>query len=348
MKYEVEDIGQHEGKRILYFTISSDTGYKWTLTNFGGIIHQWFCPDKHGNTEDVLLGCADIKDYMGNHPFFGALVGRYANRIALGRMTVEGTVYQLATNLGRHHLHGGKEGFDKKIWDVEIKQRDTEICIILNYLSPHLEENYPGNLSVQVQYTFSNDGSLMIEYEATTDRATHLNLTNHCYFNLAGQSSGTILDHLVRIRSKYITETDEELIPTGRLLPVENTPFDFTAPAAIGDRIFQEDIYLRLGSGFDHNFVLNPQDLNQPSATVLHPDSGRFMELYTDQPAMQFYTGNHLLGVPGKTGTYGNFAGFCLETQHYPDSPHHPEFPSTLLLPDSTFRSFTKYRISVL
>lgn len=345
MTYDVEKFGVLNTEKILLYRIFSDAGYQWAVTNYGGIIHQWYCPDMNGNVDDILLGCGNFQDYLAGHPYFGALVGRYANRIAFGRFKIEGEEYYLAQNLGRHHLHGGLLGFDKKIWKTSVEVQNHEIILSLHYLSPHMDEGYPGNLDVKVWYIFNENGKLTIRYSARTDRPTHLNLTNHCYFNLGGQSAQTILDHIVFIDSDYFLESDHELIPTGKLLAVENSAFDFRTPHSVGERIGVKDPDLIKAAGYDHNYILNRLSEGKHAAAVFHESSGRLLIVNTDQPGVQLYTGNHLEGVKGKNGFYKKFAGLCLETQHFPDSPNQKAFPSTLLLPGQIYNSNTSYSV---
>lgn len=313
-----------------------------SITNYGGIVTSIKVPDKNGNIENVVLGFDDLEKYKAGHPFFGAIAGRYANRIANGRFELNGEVYELSTNDGENHLHGGEEGFDKKLWDAEVNEDENSVT--LSYLSPDGEEGYPGNLEVYVTYTLTDDNELRIDYHATTDKPTVVNLTNHSYFNLSGDPSRGILDHLLTIQADRYTPVNEGLIPTGELQPVEGTPFDFTEPEYIGARIDS------IPPGYDHNFVLNnPGSGLRKIATVEHEESGRIMEVYTDQPGVQFYTGNFLDGslMDRQGQPIEQYAALCLETQTFPDSPNKPDFPSPVLNPDETYETTTIYQFKV-
>ena len=348
MKFNVEKIDNSTGQEIVLINISNVNKHTISITNLGGIVHAWFCPDVEGNISDVLLGCKNILDYQNSHPYFGAIVGRYANRIAFGKFSIEGIDYNLAINNPPHHLHGGNVGFDKKIWGYQIIENENDITLILSCESPHMEEGYPGFLKVQVAYTFDNEGKLSIDYTATTDQATHLNLTNHCYFNLSGDSKSTILDHQLQIMSENITETDEHLIPTGKIIDIKGSNLDFTEMTPIGLRIKKDDPNLNKANGYDHNFVIDGQNITSAIAIAQHPQTGRRLQVFTTEPGIQLYTGNWLNDVDGKHGKYQNYAGFCLETQHYPDAPNHPNFPTTLLKVGDTYRSKTIYKIDLI
>lgn len=331
-----------DGSEVQLFTLKNANGMEVSITNYGGIVTSVKVPDKNGNIENVVLGFDDLEQYKAGHPFFGAITGRYANRIAKGRFELNGEVYELATNDGENHLHGGVEGFDKKLWDAEVN--DEENSVTLSYLSPDGEEGYPGNLDVDVTYTLTDDNELRIDYHATTDKPTVVNLTNHSYFNLSGDPSQGILDHVLTINADRYTPVDEGLIPTGELRSVEGTPFDFTEPERVGARIDS------IPPGYDHNYVLNNPDSGiQKIATVEHEESGRIMEVYTDQPGVQLYTGNFLDG--SLTDRQGNpieqYAALCLETQTFPDSPNKPSFPSPVLNPDETYETTTIYQFKV-
>lgn len=346
MTYHIEQIDHLNDQNIVLIKISNGNQHSIAITNLGGIVHSWLCPDGSGQIADVLLGCKNILDYQNTHPYFGAIVGRYANRIAWGKFVIDDIEYTLATNNPPHHLHGGNVGFDKKIWDYRIIGNPDDITIQLSCTSPHMEEGYPGNLKVQVSYTFDNDGQLTIIYEATTDQATHLNLTNHCYFNLSGDSESTILDHLLQINSDTITETDQMLIPTGNIINIKDSNLDFTEMTEIGLRIKNDDPNLLKAKGYDHNYTLNGR-LNSLAAVAVHMPSRRRLQVFTTEPGIQLYTGNWLNDVDGKHGKYKDYAGFCLETQHYPDTPNHPNFPPTLLKPGEIYRSKTVYKIDL-
>lgn len=331
-----------DGSAVELFTLTNENGMEVSITNYGGIVTSIKVPDKDGNIENVVLGFDDFEKYKEGHPFFGAIAGRYANRIAKGRFTLNGEEYELATNDGENHLHGGNEGFDKKLWDSDVNQGENSIT--LSYLSPDGEEGYPGNLDVDVTYALTDDNELQIDYHATTDKPTVLNLTNHSYFNLSGDPTQGILDHKLMIDADRYTPVDEGLIPTGELKSVEGTPFDFTEPETVGSRIDQ------IPPGYDHNFVLNNPDSGvRKIVTVEHEESGRVMEVYTDQPGVQFYTGNFLDGsLINRDGQpIEQYAALCLETQTFPDSPNRPSFPSPVLNPGETYETTTIYQFKV-
>ena len=336
---------------VQVFTLTNDSGVEVRLTNYGGIILSILAPDRQGDVEDVTLGFDSLSHYVERNPFFGALVGRYGNRIGDATFEIDGTRYVLAANNGPNHLHGGRKGFDKVVWQAEPFQHEGDAGVTLTRVSPHDEEGYPGNLDVRVTYRLTPDNELAIEYHATTDQPTHVNLTNHTYFNLGGHDSGDVLDHEVLLNADAITAVDAELIPTGELRPVSDTPFDFREPAPIGARIDDTtDVQIRHGGGYDHNYVLNRSDASPDSlmlaARVVEPESGRVLEVFTTEPGVQFYTGNFLDGsLTGRDEVvYERRAGFCLETQHFPDSPNKPQFPSTLLRPGETYASKTIFR----
>jgi aldose 1-epimerase len=332
------------GQTIDLYTLRNSMGTVVTITNYGATIVSIKTRDRDGKPGEITLGFDDLDGYTGTQPYFGAVVGRYANRIGKGQFELEGLTYKLATNDGPNHLHGGKKGFDKAVWEA----RPAADHLELHYVSRDGEEGYPGNLDVKVIYSLGEDNRLKIEYAATTDRDTHLNLSNHAYFNLAG--GGDILGHELRIDADRFTPVDSGLIPTGELKPVKGTPFDFLKATQVGARIDQNDPQLRLGKGYDHNFVLN---VGQPGevklvAEVYEPGSGRVLNVWTDQPGLQFYTGNFLDGkLKGRGGKLIPRRGaLCLETQHFPDSPNKPSFPSTLLKPGQEFRSTTTFQFS--
>lgn len=338
-----------DGTAALY-TLRNANGMEVEVTNYGGIITAIRVPDNEGFVDNVVLGFPDIKGYLGEHPYFGALIGRYGNRIAAGRFTLEGTTYELVKNNGANALHGGPGGFHRRLYDAESISPSADVRgISLHRISPDGEEGYPGNLDVTVRYLLTDDNELRIEYEATTDALTILNLTNHAYFNLGDQS--TILDHELMINAEGFTPVDEGLIPTGELRGVAEGPFDFREPHPIGARIDEKNEQLKRGLGYDHNFILNryTTDGLERAATLYAPSTGRFMEVLTTEPGLQFYSGNFLDGsLRGKGGiTYEKRSGLCLETQHWPDSPNQPDFPSTELRPGETYRSVTVYRFSV-
>jgi aldose 1-epimerase len=334
------------GATVEIYQITSKNGSSVSITNYGGIVVSLRTADRTGRLADVVLGHDNLDGYLKVHPYFGAIIGRYGNRIGKGQFRLEGKDYKLATNDGANHLHGGIKGFDKAVWKARSSGSNA---IELTYLSKDGEEGYPGNLSVKVTYALNDSGELRIDYEASTDRATVINLTNHSYFNLAGQGEGDVLNHRVTLHADRFTPVDSGLIPTGELRPVRGTPFDFTRGAAIGARIRDNDEQLRLGRGYDHNFVLNSSGGQlAKAAEVFEPTTGRVMEVLTTEPGVQFYTGNFLDGtITGKAGkVYGQRSGFCLETQHFPDSPNKPAFPSVVLRPGQQYRSTTIYRFS--
>jgi aldose 1-epimerase len=329
------------GQEVSRFTLCNDNDITVQIITYGGIITAIRTPDKIGKVADVALGLNTLAEYQGVHPYFGALIGRYGNRIAAGRFTLDGVEYRLAKNDGANHLHGGIVGFDKVVWDAREIQREDAIGVALTYLAQDGEEGYPGNLQVQVEYSLNNQNELAINYHATTDRPTVVNLTNHSYFNLSGEGSDDILGHEMRINADYCTAITEELIPTGELTAVAGTPLDFTGARRIGSR------FAAVKGGYDHNYVLKRSRPGLDyAASVVDPRSGRVMEVYTTQPGVQFYSGNFLDGtIQGKSGQfYGPQSGFCLETQHFPDAPNHPEFPNTRLNPGEIYQQTTIYK----
>ncbi|WP_308993966.1 aldose epimerase family protein [Mariniflexile litorale] len=332
------------------YTLKNEKGMEVSIITFGGIITSWTAPDKSNNYKDIVLGYNTLKPYETNPTFFGALIGRYGNRIAKGKFTVDGKEYTLATNDGSNHLHGGVKGFDKVVWSATEAQTDSTASIILTYLSKDMEEGYPGDLNTKVIYTLTNDNELKVDYEATTNKATIVNLTQHSYFNLTGDFSRTILDHELMINADKLVPVDATLIPTGELTDVTNTPFDFRNSKPIGQDINAENTQLKRGLGYDHCWVLNNQNEGvRLVATAYDKDSGRVLEVLSDEPGIQLYTGNFLDGtLPSKNGgTYAYRTGFCLETQHYPDSPNQKDFPSTVLNPGETYKSKTSFKFSV-
>jgi aldose 1-epimerase len=335
------------GQDVYLFTLKNAKGMEVTITNFGATVVSIKVPDRKGAFADVVLGYDQLAGYQSKEdPYFGAVVGRYGNRIAKGRFSLDGKTYELAINNPPNTLHGGKQGFDKRIWDVE--RTSSGNTLVLHYLSPDGEEGYPGNLNVTVRYTLTDANELRIHYMATTDKKTVLNLTNHSYFNLAGQGSGDVLKQEVMINADKFTPVDANLIPTGELKPVAGTPFDLRKLMPIGAHIGDKDQQLEYGRGYDHNFVANDPGKMRLVARAMDPASGRTLEVLSDQPGVQFYTGNFLDGtVTGKQGkVYVRRGAFCFETQHFPDSPNHPEFPTTELKPGETFNSSTTFRFS--
>ena len=338
-----------EGEAQL-FTLKNTNGLEVDISTFGGTITRWSAPDKDGNFDDVILGFKDLSSYQGTHPYFGSLVGRYANRIALGKFTLEGKSYSLAINNPPNALHGGPLGFHKKLWIAKSLEEKEAVGVVLTLNSPDMEEGYPGNLKVEVTYRLNDKNELSIDYKATTDKTTVVNLTNHAYFNLKGEGNGDILDHQLKIFANQFTPVDSTLIPLENHADVDNTPFDFREWHLIGERVNSEFDQIIRGKGYDHNFVLNKNgDELSVAAQVWEASSGRLLEVKTTQPGMQFYCGNFLDGsLTGKKGNkYAFRNGFCLETQHFPDSPNHPTFPTTVLKPGETFQSKTIYSLQV-
>jgi aldose 1-epimerase len=336
-----------DGQKAELYTLTNGNGMTVNITNYGGIITKLMAPDKNGGWTDVVLGFDSLAPYLNDSPYFGALVGRYGNRIAKGKFKLNGKEYTLPVNNGPNSLHGGLKGFDKVIWKATEIKKDSVVGLQLEYLSKDMEEGYPGNLTVKVVYTLDNDNALSINYTATTDKPTVINLTNHSYFNLTGLKRD-ILDHEVTLVSDSIVPVDKNLIPTGKLRAVEGTPFDFRKSVKISEGINKTDEQLQNAGGFDHCWVIKRTEPGlMLFATVREPESGRKMEVFTTEPAVQFYTGNFLDGsLKGKNVTYAKRFGFCLETEHYPDSPNQPQFPSTVLNPGDTYNTTTKYRFS--
>jgi aldose 1-epimerase len=340
----------HDGRPITVYTLTNSHGVEVRAMNYGGIILSIRVPDRKGQLADVVLGHETLEGYIPNPPYIGAIVGRYANRIANGTFTLDGKTYTLAKNDGPNTLHGGTtRTFDKVVWDGEALKSKTGVAF--TYLSKDGEEGFPGNLKVKVTYTLTDSSELIIDYEATTDKATPINLSQHSYFNLGGEGTSDILNHQIMINADRFTPVDKNLIPTGELRPVKGTPLDFTTSTKIGARIDDNYEQLVLGHGYDHNFVINRKSGDKGlvlAARVYEPTSGRILEVSTTQPGVQFYTGNFLDGsITGKQGhVYKRRYGFCLETQHFPDSPNHPDFPTTILKPGEAFREKTVFKFS--
>ena len=340
-----------DGRPVEIYTLRNAQGAEARIMTYGGIVQSLFVPDQQGNFEDVVLGYDHLEEYLVKNRYFGALIGRYANRIAGGRFTLEGKTYTVTTNNGGNALHGGRVGFDKVLWQVEkaeVSRAGAEIQ--LSYLSKDGEEGFPGDLKVQARYLFTDLNELKLEFLATTDRATVINLSHHSYFNLAGQGSGDVLGHVVTIIGDWTTLLGTNQIPTGEFAKVAGTPFDFRQPTAIGARINDPDPVLQKAQGYDHNWVIDkPLGQFGLQARIVDPDSRRVLEVWSDEPGLQFYTGNFLNGtITGKGGVvYRQHAGLCLEPQHYPDSPNHPNFPSVVLQPGQTFRSTIVYKLGV-
>jgi aldose 1-epimerase len=338
-----------DGYQVDLYLLKNSNGLEASITNYGGIVVSLKVPDKRGEIGDVVLGYDNLNDYLGCNPYFGALIGRYGNRIAKGRFTIDGVQYQVAQNDGVNTLHGGRKGFDKVVWQAEELDTPNGPALKLIYTSKDGEENYPGTLHCAVTYTLTNKNELKIEYAAETDKPTLVNLTHHSYFNLKDGGAGDILGHELMIKAGQFTPVDTGLIPTGELRPVAGTPFDFNTPTAIGARLASEDEQMQPGKGYDHNWVLDRQGKGlELVAAVYEPSSGRFMEVLTTEPGLQFYCGSFLDGTNrGKGGTiYQQRTGLCLETQHFPDSPNHPDFPTTELRPGEQYTQTTVYRFS--
>jgi aldose 1-epimerase len=345
-----QPFGTADGKPVDLYTLRNSNGVEARIATYGGIVVSLKVPDKNGQLDDVVLGYDKLDDYLKETPYFGALIGRYGNRIAKGRFTLAGVNYQLATNNYPNALHGGVKGFDKRVWDASSRVTPQGPALELHYVSQDGEEGYPGKLTVTALYTLTQNNGLRLEYTATTDKDTVLNLTQHSYFNLAGQGSGDILRHVVMMPADRDTPVDSTLIPTGELAPVEGTPFDFRKPTAIGARINQDNEQLKFGKGYDHNWVFNKQVGEMTIlARVTEPTTGRVLEVLSAEPGLQFYSGNFLDGtLKGKGGKVYNFRnGFCMEPQHFPDSPNHPNFPSVVLKPGQVYKNTIIYRFSV-
>jgi len=337
-----------EGQPASLFTLTNAKGMLVKISNFGGVITEIRVPDRQGKFANVNLGFDEIEPYHKLSPYFGALIGRFGNRIKDGKFTVDGVDYQLATNNGPNHLHGGVQGYDKVLWRAEPFTREQSVGLTLKYLSLDGDQGYPGNLDVTVVYELTNENEILVKFHAVTDKATPINLTQHAYFNLAG--GGDVLGHQMMINADRFTAIDSISIPTGELPLVAGTPFDFRAPHLIGERINADDEQLKNGGGYDHNFVLNksaPKELSL-AARVYEPNSGRVLEVFTQEPGVQFYSGNFLDGSLGARGwTYNHRNGFCLEPQHFPDSPNQPQFPNTILRPGEEYTSLMSYKFSV-
>lgn len=335
--------GSADGKEVSLYTLTNAKGTQVKISTYGGIVTSWVAPDKNNQKSGIVLGFDSLSGYLAKSPYFGALIGRYGNRIAKGSFKIDTATYTLATNNGANALHGGNKGFDKVVWEANT-ENDAAPALKLSYLSKDGEEGYPGNLQVNVEYTLTDDDELKIEYKATTDKATVVNLTNHSYFNLTGDVTNTILDHELTVDANHYTPVDSALIPTGVIAPVKDGPFDFNKATKIGLRIDS------VKGGYDHNFVLNKKDNSLAKvATVTEAKSGRILEVFTMEPGLQFYTGNFLDGTiktsDGKA--INKHTAFCLETQHFPNSPNQPEFPSTLLIPGQQYHTITVYKLSV-
>ena len=336
------------GEEVFEYTLKNANGIEMGVITYGGIIRTLLVPDRDGNFEDVVLGYDNLQGYLDETPYFGAIIGRYGNRIAKGKFSLDGEEYELATNNIGNHLHGGIVGFDKVVWQGEAIEKDDEVALKMTYTSEDMEEGYPGNLEVTVTYNLNNDDELTFDYQAKSDKKTIVNLTNHAYYNLAG-NKGDILDHELKINASTYLPVDETLIPT-EITVVEGTPFDFQEFKKVGEDIDVEDVQLKNGGGYDHCWVLNesPDSLNF-AASLVDPSSGRRMDIYTEEPGIQFYSGNFLDGkITGKDSvTYEFRTGLCLETQHFPDSPNRPEFPSTILEAGEIYATKTVTKFSI-
>jgi aldose 1-epimerase len=339
-----------DGQSVEIYTLMNANGVELKAITYGGIITSLKVPDRAGRFADIVLGYDTLDGYLKDSPYFGAIVGRYGNRIAKGQFTLDGKTYKLATNNGPNHLHGGVKGFDKVVWNGAPKSTAEGVGVVFSRVSPDGEEGYPGNLQVTVTYTLTDKNELMVDYHAGTDKATPVNLTQHSYFNLAADD-GDVGGHLLTLNADRFTPVDDTLIPTGELASVAGTPFDFRKPTAIGARIDAGGVQLKNGKGYDHNWVLTRAGSGlQHAAHVVEPRSGRTLDIATTEPGVQFYSGNFLDGtIKGKGGrVYKHRSGFCLETQHYPDSPNHPNFPSTILQPGQTYSSKTVFTFGVM
>ena len=350
MKCEKKPFGKVEGKDVALYTLTNSGGMTMSVTEYGGIVTSFFAPDRTGKMDDIVLGYNTVDGYVKNNPFFGAIIGRFGNRIGNARFSIDGKEFSLPANDGPHCLHGGKKGFDKVVWNGWEVQRSDAIGIEFKYLSGDGEQGFPGNLDVSVIYWLTNSNEFAIEYAATTDKETIVNLTQHNYWNLSGEGSGDILSHELTIYADKYTPVDAGLIPFGELAPVQGTPMDFTQSTKVGERINKDFEQLKRGIGYDHNWVLNRKTAEglAPAALLYDERSGRLVEVLTTEPGMQFYSGNHLDGsIIGKSGKpYAKRSGLCLETQHFPDSPNKPDFPTTVLKKGQKFTSMTTYRFS--
>lgn len=347
----VSDFGStNDIDSLKLYTLKNSNGVEISITDLGGTIIKWLCPDKNGKISDIILGSLNAEDYTKTHKYMGAIIGRFGNRIANGKFILNGNTYTLATNNGPNSLHGGTVGFNLKKWEADLKDSE-EPSITFSYTSFDGEEGYPGNLKIEVTYTLKSDNALNIDYKATTDKETPINFTNHAYFNLAGEGNGDILNHEIKIFADSFLPVDSTLIPVGKPKPVLGSPFDFRTFQKIGERINDpKDEQIKLGGGYDHSWIIGEvSEKIRPVAVVVESTSGRYLEVASTEPAVQFYTGNFLNGnAIGKSGSkYEKRTGFCLETQHYPNSPNQPEFPNTILKPGEVYKSTTVYKVSV-
>ena len=338
-----------EGQEVFRHVLKNKNGLEVHVINYGAIITHLLAPNKSGQLEDIVLGYDSLNSYLKSSPYFGAVVGRYGNRIANGKFKLDGNEYTLVQNNNGQHLHGGTKGFDKVFWNVEPAQSPKGQSLRLTYLSKDMEEGYPGNLNVSALYTLTEDNALEVVYTATTDKKTVVNLTQHSYFNLSGNAKRDILDHQLQLNANQFVPVDKTLIPTGKLQPVSGTPFDFTKLTSVGSRINGSHEQLKIGGGYDHCWVLSSEDSLKNAATLYDPTSGRTVEILTTEPGIQFYSGNFLDGsIRGKNGVqYTHRYGLCLETQHFPDSPNRPEYPSVVLTPGEEYKTVTIFRFGV-
>jgi aldose 1-epimerase len=340
-----------DGSPVFLYTMKNSNGMTVKLTNYGATLVSIVTPDKDGNFADIIAGFDSLSGYVNDNSFIGVTVGRYANRIGKGKFKIDDREYQLTINDGNNHLHGGVKGFHKLVWDSEIVTDDTSSYVVMKLHSPDGYEGYPGNVDVKVKFSLNDNNDLLIEYAGTTDKPTILNLTNHAYYNLSGNFENTILDHILTINADNFTPIDSELIPTGEIAPVENTPMDFRKPTAVGAHINEDYIQLKYGKGYDHNWALNEYDGNvRKAVTLSDPKSGRVLEIFTDQPGMQFYSGNFLNAtITGKGGIKYNYrTALCLEPQFFPDSPNKDNFASPLLKPGDIYRQKTVYHFGIM
>ncbi len=339
-----------DGININQFLLKNQNGMEISAINYGGIITSWKAKDRKGNYKDIVLGFNNLSEYEFNSPYFGAIIGRYGNRIAKGKFTLNGENYTLPLNDDENHLHGGLKGFDKVVWDTKEVLNDSSASLILSYISKDMEEGYPGNLEIQVIYTLNNNDELSVKYEATTDKTTIINLTQHSYFNLSADFNKNILDHEIVINADSFLPVDSTLIPTGEIRNVGDTPFDFRRPKNVGEEINNANKQLMIGNGYDHCWVLNNQDQGLRFVSSAYDSgTGRLLEIFSDQPGIQFYSGNFLDGTLQSKidATYDFRSGFCFETQHYPNSPNEKNFPSVTLKPGEKYFSQTIFKFSV-
>jgi aldose 1-epimerase len=342
-----QSFGTFDGKEVSLYTLTNKKGDVIKLSNYGAAIVEIIVPDRNGKKENITLGYDNFEGYAKGDKYFGKVVGQYANRIAKGKFTLDGVDYTLAINNAPNALHGGPTGWHSRVWDAQVLKNTDFPAVRFTYNKPDMEEGYPGNVVAEVVYTWTDNDEIILDYKVTTDRKTVVNITNHAYFNLHGAGVGDILDHEAVIKASAFTPVDSTLIPTGEIRPVEGTPFDFRTPHLIGERIGMDYDQLKLGGGYDHNFVLD--NAEEVDATVYDPSTGRVLEVLTDQPGVQLYTGNFLDGTQTGHGgkVYKYRSGFCLETQHFPDSPNQAAFPSVILMPEEPFLSSTTFRFSV-